>query len=282
MAVECLEMEKCASCSAPLSGPYCSACGEKKLSTGDLSIAHFAAHALHDIAHFDTKVFSSLIPLLFKPGFLTAEFMAGRWKNYIKPTTLFVLLNAFFFFAHQGVMNWDADEYISAAGGGAAKMVEQRAAERGKSLADYKQHFTEVARERQHLTFLLAIPVVALVLLILFRHRYFVEHLVYSIHFHAFALIFLTVGLQLLFWVVLRPVVWIGLGQVVAYLGREPGLNYLVALVLGLYHFLAVRRVYRSRWFVALGVAPLLVLAEFGFIVHVFEPLVFYWVYYAS
>ncbi len=263
----------------PLSGPYCSECGEKKLTGHDLAIGHFAAHALHDITHFDTKIFSSLKPLLLKPGFLTLEFMAGRWKNYVKPTTLFVLINLFFFFAHRGVMSWDADEYIRTAGKGADKLVEQRAAQRGKSLEAYKEHFTEVAQEKQHLTFFFAIPVVALALLILLPRRYFVEHLVYSIHFHAFALIFLTLGLQALFYIALRPLVWIGQSQVVDWLGREPGINYLVGVGLGAYHFLAVRRVYSSRWFTALLIAPLLVLAESGFIVYVFQPLVFYWVY---
>ncbi len=255
-------MENCASCSAPLTGPYCAACGEKKITPHDLTVSHFVGHALHDITHFDAKVFSSLIPLIIKPGFLTAEFMAGRWKAYIKPTTLFVLINLFFFFAHRGVMSWDADDYIRATGANAAKLVEQRAVQRGQTIEVYKEHFTEIAKERQHLTFFFSIPVVALTLLILMRRRLFVEHLVYSIHFHAFALIWLTVGLQLLFWVILRPLVWIGLANVVTWLGQEPGLNYLVGVTLGFYHFAAVRRVYRSRWFAAVGIATALVLAE--------------------
>ncbi len=275
-------METCASCAQPLGGPYCSACGEKKLSAHDLSIGHFAAHSFHELTHFDTKIFSSLIPLFLKPGFLTTEFMAGRWKAYVRPTTLFILLNLFFFFAHRGIMNWNADSYIHAVGSSAEKMVEMRAVERGKSLDVYKERFTEVAKERQHLMFFFAIPVIALVLLTLFHRRYLVEHLVYSIHFHVYALVFLTVGVQLLFLVLLRPVVWVGLGKGVAWLAREPGLNYLVGLGFGLYHLLAVRRVYSTGWFAALCIAPLLVLAEFVFLVYVFQPLVFYWVYYTT
>jgi hypothetical protein len=101
------EPERCANCSQPLTGPYCSACGEKRLSHHDLSLSHFAQHVLHDLTHFDAKFLGSLVPLFLKPGFLTAEFVAGRWKAYIKPTTLFILINVFFFFSKGGINELD-------------------------------------------------------------------------------------------------------------------------------------------------------------------------------
>ncbi len=122
----------------------------------------------------------------------------------------------------------------------------------------------------------------ALVLPAVFRRRYFVEHLVFSIHFHAYALIFLTVGLQLLFRVLLRPVVWMGQAEAVGYLAREPGLNYLVGFGFWFYLLLAVRRVYRTGWPASVGLASLLVGAEIVAIVYAFQPLVFQWVYYTT
>ena len=112
----------CVNCSAPCPGAYCSACGEKRLSANDFSLRHFVGHAVHDLTHFDAKIFRSLIPLLFKPGVLTAEFIAGRRSRYIKPLTLFILVNLFFFVAKQGLMNCRLDDYVSSVGGVARRL----------------------------------------------------------------------------------------------------------------------------------------------------------------
>jgi hypothetical protein len=276
-------MSECADCQAQLQGPYCSACGAKQLSSHDFGIGHFLGHALHDLTHFDTKVFGSLLPLLFKPGFLTAEFMAGHWKRYVKPTTLFILINVFFFFAKGGVMNWNARAYIQSAGPAAGVLVEKKAEERGQSLEQYEEHFTEIARERQHSMFFFAIPVLALGMLLFFPRRYLVEHLVYSVHYHAFLLLFLTIGLQVLFKGILVPLARIGVvPQLTQYLAHEPGLNYLVLAVAGLYQFVAIRRVYKVGWTRALATSALLNAGEFAYIVFIYQPLVFYWVYYTA
>ena len=159
-------MDPCLNCPADLTGKYCAACSEKRVSKRDFAIGHFARHAVHDLTHFDAKIFSSLIPLIFRPGLLTAEFLAGKRTRYIKPTTLFVLLNLVFFLAK----------------------------ERGQSRAQYEEQFTEVACEHQRTTFFFAIPALGVVLLVLFRKRYYVGHLICSIHFHAWLMVFMTLG----------------------------------------------------------------------------------------
>jgi len=275
-------MGTCANCGAELHGRYCSACGEKKLSATDLSVGHFAEHALHDLTHFDTKVFKSVRFLFTRPGFLTAEFSAGRWKSLIKPTTLFILLNVFFFFAKGGIFNWGAETYVNAAGSRATAMVVSKAAERHLEVSEYMRRFDEAAREKQHGMFFFAIPVVALVSFVFFRKRYLVEHIVYSIHFHAFMLLFLTVGVQVLFRVVLKPLVWLGQQDVVLWLAREPALDVWVALGLGAYHVAALRRAFTAGWGQALLVATVLVVAEGAFLTQVYQPLMFYWVYYTA
>ena len=275
-------MDTCANCSAVLSGPYCAACGEKRLSRDDFAVGHFARHVLHDLTHFDAKIFRSLLWLFTKPGFLTAEFSAGRWRRYIKPTTLFILINLFFFFAKGGIMNWGANTYIHAAGSRATVLVNQKAAERGLTEEEYLREFNRAAREAQHSMFFFAIPIVGLVSFAMFRRRYYVEHLVYSIHFHAFLLVFLTIGLKLLFRGVLVPIAWIGLTQPVEYLAREPGLNYLVFAGAGAYHALALHRAFSIRALTAITAAVVLVIAEAAFLVLVFQRLVFYWVYYTA
>lgn len=241
---------------------------------------HFIEHVFHDLTHFDSKIFASLWPLLARPGFLTTEFLAGRRSRYVKPTTMFILVNLFFFFAKGGIMNWTLTSYVDSVPGARA-LVEQRASARGWSAGEYEERFLAAAREKQRTSFFFAIPFLALLLLALFPRRYFVEHLVYSIHFHAFYLLFLTVGLFVFFRGLLQPLVWVGLPQQVGnYLGREPGLNYFVLAAAAVYHFAALQRVYAAGPWKGLALGALLSAAGLAFLVYVFKPMVFYWVYY--
>lgn len=64
----------CASCQQPLSGRYCSHCGEKSLDPHDLTIRHFITHTVgREIVHVDGKTWRTLRSLLFRPGRLTLE-----------------------------------------------------------------------------------------------------------------------------------------------------------------------------------------------------------------
>jgi hypothetical protein len=159
-------------------------------------------------------------------------------------------------------------------------MVERKASERGETRSQYYQQFTKVARERLRTVFFLAIPAIALLLAVLFRHRYFVEHLVYSIHFHAFYLVFLSLGIPLLDYGIVRPLDWMEL-PLERYVLREPGLNYLVFAAGSAYHFPALRRVNSLGPWQALILAPLLMLAEFAYLL-AYKWLLFYWVFYTT
>lgn len=79
----------CADCGAPLNGPFCSQCGEHVIDRHSLTLWHFINHnLLHEFSHVDGKIFLTFRYLLFKPGFLSAEYFAGRRLRYMNPVRL--------------------------------------------------------------------------------------------------------------------------------------------------------------------------------------------------
>jgi hypothetical protein len=58
---------------------------------------HLVQHFFNDITHFDGKFFSTVKLLLRKPGFLSAEYIAGRRMSYLNPIRMYVFTSAFFF-----------------------------------------------------------------------------------------------------------------------------------------------------------------------------------------
>jgi hypothetical protein len=79
----------CADCGAPLYGPFCSQCGEQAVDRHSLTLSHFLKHnLLHELSHVDGKIFRTFRYLVFCPGFLSAEYFAGRRRRYVNPVRL--------------------------------------------------------------------------------------------------------------------------------------------------------------------------------------------------
>ncbi|TLY63744.1 MAG: DUF3667 domain-containing protein [Gammaproteobacteria bacterium] len=79
-----------------MSARYCSACGQR-LEPPVHSVWHFTKVAFEDLTHADSRLWRTLTALLFKPGYLTREFLAGRRARYLPPVRLYLVLSVVFF-----------------------------------------------------------------------------------------------------------------------------------------------------------------------------------------
>lgn len=86
----------CLNCGTIVQGKYCHACGQENVVPKE-TFWHMVTHFSYDITHFDSKFFTSLKDLLFKPGFLSKEYMAGRRASYLHPVKMYVFTSAIFF-----------------------------------------------------------------------------------------------------------------------------------------------------------------------------------------
>jgi hypothetical protein len=86
----------CANCDATVSGHYCAHCGQKAEHAVH-SLWHFLSEVAEDLTHADSRLWQTLKALLFKPGFLTCEFLAGRRARYMPPFRLYLVTSVLFF-----------------------------------------------------------------------------------------------------------------------------------------------------------------------------------------
>ena len=96
----------CGNCGAPMYGPFCYACGQPEKGM----IRHLAsvmADVADTIFNVDSRIFRSILPLYFRPGFLTNEYFAGRRTRYVTPFRLFFFLCVISFFAIQLSLDLD-------------------------------------------------------------------------------------------------------------------------------------------------------------------------------
>jgi Protein of unknown function (DUF3667) len=87
----------CRNCGAPVAARYCPECGQET-SLHPLSVLDFAREIASHYVAAEGKLWHTLALLLFQPGRLTVEFLAGRRRRYIAPIRLY-LTASFLFFA---------------------------------------------------------------------------------------------------------------------------------------------------------------------------------------
>ena len=61
------------------------------------TVWHLITHFFNDITHFDGKFFETVKLLLRKPGFLSAQYVAGRRASFLNPIRMYVFTSAIFF-----------------------------------------------------------------------------------------------------------------------------------------------------------------------------------------
>ncbi|WP_286235012.1 DUF3667 domain-containing protein [Thalassotalea sediminis] len=133
--------KECENCHAPVSGPFCSQCGQEVEST----LKYFwtvILHILDDIFSFDSRANRTLLPLLFRPGFLTHQYFTGHRVHYIPPLRLYLFISIIFFITLKFFAATDLKSEH-------AKDVESLAKEVSKIEAIYNAQQATIARSEK-------------------------------------------------------------------------------------------------------------------------------------
>lgn len=225
----------CANCGATGSGSYCSSCGQKYADI-HRPFKEILAD-LFDALNLDARIIRTLVPFITKPGFLTSEFLEGRRKKYTSPLRLYLLMSLLFFFLAQvtsrsfvenqnnAVFNFSNDSTETSllndslaiellkndsisfvtidTSGSKGALRKEAIGERFKqsiikALTDKNFFVKSLYKNISYILFIL-MPAFALILKILYirRKRYYIDHLVFSLNMHSFALLFFSLLLVL-------------------------------------------------------------------------------------
>lgn len=249
----------CPECESALVGDFCHGCGERRPGGRDLSARHFFTEAAQELTSVEhSKLFHTVRALLLHPGFLTNEWMAGRRKRYLKPLNLclgILALSLFAYSVYKPVSTYDLESLLAQQGNPEAlKPIGKLAAAKKLEVPALLDRISDKWQHYMSLTPLLLVGAFALILqlVFMFSRRYFVEHLVFSMHFLSFTT--LTV-------VLLWPVYFfIGIKQGPANFALA-GLKWAVDIV---YMYFAVRAVYGLRPVRTLLASVLLVVGYFA------------------
>ena len=189
-------LRTCPDCGTEGTGSYCTNCGEA-MEPALPPVHHYIKELVNDIAAFDSKLIRTVPALLFRPGFLTKEYIAGRRNRYLVPSRLYLLTGLLVFFLLGSFLHKTFLESTSHPNSqthyafGSVKGEEAR--------RDVDKFIGLAVTVSPYVILIGSTPIFAFVLWVLYRKkgRKFVEHLIFSFHFFAFALIVLLAGIIL-------------------------------------------------------------------------------------
>lgn len=140
------EEKICLNCGAAVHGRFCHICGQENIEPKE-SFWHLVTHFAYDITHFDGKFFSTLKYLLFKPGFLSREYLMGRRASYLHPIRMYVFTSAFFFLVFFSLHKEEEVGTVTITQKPAKVIIAELEKKRLSLQEDLKDSLPELARE---------------------------------------------------------------------------------------------------------------------------------------
>jgi hypothetical protein len=132
----------CENCGAELQGHWFAQCGQLAIEYRR-SFRYVVADLLNEFLNWDSKFFTTIALLIFKPWRLTNEFLAGKRVRYVNPLRLYLLASILFFFAvNYGAKGIRFDP---------TKFPEEKRAEVAAAIAD-KRGEIEAELKKENLT----------------------------------------------------------------------------------------------------------------------------------
>ena len=219
---------------------YCPNCGQENHDL-NVPVKHLVAEFFESTLHFDTKVWHTLKYLVLKPGLLTQKFNIGQRASYVAPFRLYVFVSIVFFFVlalragrHDATSTEDqapvtlselraddpiVDSLLKANGAAAitpGTMSASDSAVQNIENPTFKMGISKVVtfakggeQSKQKLLknvsfmMFLLMPFFGFILYLFYykQRRNYVEHLMFSVHFHTFffLLTILALGIEFLY-----------------------------------------------------------------------------------
>lgn len=240
---------------------FCSYCGEQRLDAHNRSFKFLITEYIEQITSVDSKIFRTLRLLLFRPGELDYNYHNGARVNFLRPISLFLLVNFLFVFFSpitdfnvtlydqlnlQVYSNWLMPLFQD-------YLLPKSGLEPSDFAAQYNQSVVILSRST---IIIQAVIFFLFVVLINQQKKYYSgDHLVFALNLHSWYMtwiVLLLVAVKLLVFILYQ------LGFQLKFSDWYFGL---LPVGLGLYVLLATHRLYRKQWWLTLIRTVLLLLA---------------------
>lgn len=243
----------CKNCGSPLTGRYCSQCGEKVYDDHDKSILHLAEETVHFATHFEGSFFTTFKTFLTRPGRFSADYCNGIRKKYFRPISFFLMMVIFYLlFPYFRGLNMHYSSYISKENRYswyALPVARKKIKTHGITDYELAEKYDKKSPVFAKLFLLALIPLSAAVLALLFytSKRYFFDHFIVATEILSFYIFFEFLFVALLYWLVQKTI------PSLSYLfDYTSWLQLILKGIILVFTGVAFRNFYRQKWWLSM------------------------------
>lgn len=91
------EDKTCLNCGHTVEERFCPHCGQENIEIKQ-PFHYLFTHFIEDFTHYDGQFWKTIKYLLFRPGKLTKEYLAGKRQTYVAPVKLYIFISFITFF----------------------------------------------------------------------------------------------------------------------------------------------------------------------------------------
>ena len=183
----------CTNCQKESCGSYCCYCGQKRFYRNDFRFSKSIRDVLSEFFDLESTLGRTLKVLITSPGTLTADFLKGKQKNYVGPVKLYLIVIAVNFLVYSyldeySLVNVALLKSWSQSSTRFQAAIENAQVKSGQDVSTFYHLVNSKVNEILPVLLYLLIFSQALILKIQFRRysRYYIEHLIFCLHFMAF------------------------------------------------------------------------------------------------
>ena len=233
----------CLNCAAPMSGPFCSRCGQRAIPPHP-SLGELAGDAFGELSGWDGKLVETLRLLITRPGKLTKRFLVGQRARFVSPVRLYLGCSLVYFLVASAAPNlrpgnqaavsvagmnigvWASDkraDQLTPAGRDSLSTAIDSASFWIRPILrrafDDPDRFRRSMLESMPRVLFALLPVFGLIVALFYRRRHYPEHLYFALHLHAFVFLALALGEAAKFTRSLTVATYIGVVSTIVMLG---------------------------------------------------------------
>lgn len=189
---------RCPNCGTPAGGEYCPSCGQSQWIETP-TVWEWSKAFFHEVLEVNGRLPRTLKILLFQPGRLTAEWLAGRRARFVHPVRLYLFCSFVFFVGAFALPEVGAapDSEVRAFMSENVEGVAEGFRAAGGDMPGLVaiQALGEQMRTLGPQVIFVMLPVFALLVMGFHRKsgRPYIEHLVFTVHVHSFGFLWLFV-----------------------------------------------------------------------------------------
>lgn len=242
-----MKRDNCKNCKSPLTGKFCSSCGQKAYTDKDKSISNLLQEAFHFMTHFEGKFFKTIITIYRYPGKLSMDYCNGIRQHYYKPISLYLLIVILYLlFPLASGMNMEMKHYKGSliTGKYISNQIENKIIKNNITEEQLSEKFHEKSKNTSKFLLLLLIPLSAPMLYLLYirKKRYLFDNYILLTEINIFFL---------LTFFILIPVIFLPVIYFFDIILNDTFFTPFFIILFTCYCILLLHKVFKEKWWIS-------------------------------